>query len=237
LIDKWTPPILEALSRAAAEPDGLPLHSGKSAPGLFTATPAGKHAAQRCKDEGYLRTLRTETRGKTIAEICAITEKGLAYLLSQASPKQVVADFIRPLDARQGQIASLVDTACRMQTSLESLKALAEKVLTQAATPVGPTPSTNGTDHGPRNIFAHLLRWHESGASGDCPLPDLYRLAAPHLTIGQFHDSLRKLHEQERVYLHPWSGPLYDLPEHSLALLVGHEIAYYASIRLESRSV
>ena len=44
-------------------------------------------------------------------------------------------------------------------------------------------------------------------------------------------DGLRKLHQQEQIYLHPWTGPLYDLPEPALALLVGHEVAYYASRR------
>jgi len=29
----------------------------------------------------------------------------------------------------------------------------------------------------------------------------------------------------------PWTGPLYDLPEPHFALLVGHEVAYYASSR------
>ena len=31
-----------------------------------------------------------------------------------------------------------------------------------------------------------------------------------------------------QVYLHPWTGPLYALPEPAFALLVGHEVAYYA---------
>ena len=53
----------------------------------------------------------------------------------------------------------------------------------------------------------------------------------PAPTIGHFHDSLRRLHEQEKIYLHPWTGPLYEIPEPPYALLVGHEIAYYASIR------
>jgi hypothetical protein len=51
------------------------------------------------------------------------------------------------------------------------------------------------------------------------------------LTIGLFHDGLRGLCEAQCIYLHPWTGPLYDMPEPALALLVGHEIAYYASFR------
>jgi hypothetical protein len=62
----------------------------------------------------------------------------------------------------------------------------------------------------------------------------LYRraqAAAPGLTIGAFHDALRRLRDAGSIHLHPWTGPLYALPEPPLALLVGHEIAYYASIR------
>lgn len=71
------------------------------------------------------------------------------------------------------------------------------------------------------------------GRGQDCPLPELYRKLEPgaRLSIGHFHDCLRRLHEENQIYLHPWTGPLYALPEPAYALLVGHEIAYYASVR------
>jgi hypothetical protein len=46
---------------------------------------------------------------------------------------------------------------------------------------------------------------------------------------------LRSLHDRERIYLHPWTGPLYALPEPAFALLIGHEVAYYASLRNDKR--
>ena len=52
-------------------------------------------------------------------------------------------------------------------------------------------------------------------------------------TLGGFHDALRRLHRSGRVYLHPWTGPLYSLPDPSYALLVGHEVAYYASSQVK----
>ena len=88
-------------------------------------------------------------------------------------------------------------------------------------------------------MLSYLGRRQEAGASEDCPLPELFRHArqsSPGLTIGHFHDGLRRLHERGQVYLHPWTGPLYDLPEPAYALLVGHEIAYYASIRAVASS-
>jgi hypothetical protein len=236
LADKSTPLILEALSRAAGEAEGMPLHGGKSVPGLFSTTPAGKQAAQRSKEEGLLRVVRTETKARTLIEFCAITEKGLAYLLDQVNPKRVVEEFVRALENRQAQISDLLDATRRMENGLASLKSVAERVLQRVEKPtaVGPTPSTNGNEVWPGAVVAHLARWQESGAPEDCSLPDLYshaRRIAPHLTIGQFHDGLRKLHQEQQIYLHPWTGPLHELPEPALALLVGHEIAYYASIR------
>jgi hypothetical protein len=71
----------------------------------------------------------------------------------------------------------------------------------------------------------------------DCPLPDLFTSLStldPPPTVGQFHDALRQLHADGRIYLHPWTGPLYALPEPLIALLSGHEIAFYASLRPSS---
>jgi hypothetical protein len=236
MADKSTQLILDALSRAVAEPAGMPLHGTKAAPGLFPGTSLGKQAAQRSKDEGFLRVARTETKGKTVQEVCAITDKGLAYLLSQVSPKQVLEDFVRALEARQSQVGDLVATARQTQASFEALRASAEKVLHQVQS-AGPGDKTAGpapADTWTRLVLDHLTRWQEARASEDCSLPELYskaRETAPALTIGNFHDGLRRLYDQEQIFLHPWTGPLYAIPEPPCALLVGHEIAYYASRR------
>jgi hypothetical protein len=80
-------------------------------------------------------------------------------------------------------------------------------------------------------ILTRLADW--SGPT-DCTLPELFRslslLESPP-TIGQFHDCLRKLCADGAVALHSWTGPLYAMPEPAYALLVGHGIAYYASLR------
>src|SRR5207302_9372379 len=94
LADKATQLMLDALSRAVAEPAGLPLFGSKRSPGLFVATSAARFAAQRCVDEHLVRVLRSEPRGKTTQDICAITDKGLQYLLTQVSPRQVLEDLV-----------------------------------------------------------------------------------------------------------------------------------------------
>src|SRR5580704_13349756 len=145
--------ILSALSRAAASPDGAPLFAARGGPGLFPSTAAGKQAAQRCKDEGWLHTSTAEadtpspqttagdtallvrTKSKTAAETCVLTDKGLAWLLSQTSPRQVLEDFVRALEARQAQAADLLTALRRMQSGFDALKTGAETVLGQLARP------------------------------------------------------------------------------------------------------
>jgi hypothetical protein len=242
MADKSTQLILDALGRASADPAGMPLHTTKTTPGLFNGTGSARQAAQRCLDTGYLRVVRTETRGKAVHEICTITEKGLAYLLDQVSPRQVLEDLVRTLEARQAQAGELVVAARRTEATLEALKVVAEKVLQHAGRPAPPassgSPSTNGSETWKGALISYLTQWQTARAAEDCPLPELYQHAlktAAALTIGQFHDGLRQLHDQGRIYLHPWTGPLYDLPDPPYALLVGHEIAYYASLRVRGQ--
>ena len=244
MADKSNQLILNALSRAAADPGTVPLHGNKKAPGLFAATAAAKQVAQHCKDEGYLRVVDTETNGKHIQELCAITEKGLAFLLSQCSPKQVLEELVRTLEARRARVDELVAAARQWQTGLDTLQATVQKVLQEIRKPGYSTSSrtaaslpaslSNGSDTWIADLIAYLNEWQSAGKSSDCPLPDLYRRAQrlqPGLTIGHFHDGLRRLHEQQKIYLHPWTGPLYEIPEPPYALLIGHEIVYYLSIR------
>src|SRR5439155_22129726 len=104
MADKGTQLVLDALSRAVADPGGLPLYASKSTPGLFPTTPAARPAAQRCKEEEFVKVVRAEQRGKAVQEVCAITEKGLAYLLTRANTRQVLEDLVRALESRQAQL-------------------------------------------------------------------------------------------------------------------------------------
>jgi hypothetical protein len=226
--DKASQLVLQALGRAAQDPAGLPLFSHKAKPGLFSATAAAKSAAQRCKEQDLLRVVRTEARGQAVQEVVAITSKGLDLLLNQASPGQVLEDLVRALEGRQKQLADLIATAQQAQGTLEAMKGLVGIVLER----VQQSCNKGTAEELAARIMEILADWHAAHASKDCPLPDLFRaLSESAPAVGTFHDALRHLQERQRIYLHPWTGPLYDLPEPALALLVGHEVAYYASLR------
>ncbi len=274
MADKSNQLVLTALSRAAATAGAVPLYGSKAQAGLFPNNAAGKQAAQRCQEDGYLclvpapEATPSDSNGETGGAITlvkkktanvplgAITEKGLTYLLSQVSPRQVLEDFVRALEGRQNQVDALLHLARQVQQGIEAMKTNVDKVLQQICKLEGPSgPGAAGhlkalfagflnDGDSPRStppaatndtalhdtLLAGLTRWQQSGATEDCPLPHLYRQASAR-SIGQFHDALRQLHELRKIYLHPWTGPLYDIPEPPYALLIGHEIAYYASIR------
>jgi hypothetical protein len=254
--DKITQQITESLTRAAAHPDGLPLYGARSDAGLFPSS--AKPAAQKCLADGLVHAIGIDTRSKAPRDLFALTDAGWEFLLAQVNPKQVLEDFVRVLEERQGEVGELLDTARRMADSLQGLKEAVARVLPTVSisrvvhqrNPL-PAPSRgeglscsrlNGAtallDAPPQAelapaILARLADW--SGSAGeDCPLPELYRslslFDAPP-SIGEFHDCLRKLHSDGTLYLHPWTGPLYALPEPAYALLAGHNVAYYASVR------
>jgi hypothetical protein len=228
--------VFDALTRAATAPAGVPLYTAKAARGLFAATAAGKSAAQRCKDEGLLQPLRSETKGKASQEVCGITEKGLALLLEHANPRPVLEAFVEALHERHVSLQAIQAGLQQSQQELAEFRAVALRVFERLGpAPSLPSPAPNGAFDISAALRTQLLQWHEAGLLGDCPLPELFRrlrAACADVTIGQFHDHLRLLHQAQQIYLHPWTGPLYELPEPSLALLVGHEIAFYASLRM-----
>jgi hypothetical protein len=246
--DRSSALLISALTRAAADADGVPLHGKKDQPGLFPTTALGKQTAQRYCDEGYFSQVPHEGGNGRSAPLCTITDKGMKYLLGQASPRQVLDDCVRILEAREGQLAQLLISARKMQAGLESLRGTVAGVLAKMDAPVGDLkalfaefrrdkPPTDSADPSPA-VVAALERWASSGAQDDCPMPDLYRqveAACKGVTIGSFHDAMRRLHASNQVYLHPWTGPLYEIPEPPYALLVGHEIAYYASLQAATR--
>ena len=251
MADRTSQLLLSALSRAAAEPAGLPLHPARGTPGLFPASAVGRQAALRATVEGYLRPssvpaavpAASEPAGarpvKIQAEVYVLTDKGLSFLLSQTSPRPILEDFVRVLETRHAQASGLLNAARQMLAELSSLRLVAERVLERTREP-GYTWTPEAADEADAPaadavLFDALGRHHGSAGSGeDCPLPELFRRVSqqtPALTVGQFHDALRRLSDAGRVYLHPWTGPLYDVPEPAYALLVGHVVAYYASVR------
>ena len=58
-----------------------------------------------------------------------LTDKGRQYLAHQASPRQVLEDFVRVLEDRQAAVAELSAATARMAAGLESLRTTVEQVI------------------------------------------------------------------------------------------------------------
>jgi hypothetical protein len=236
LADKSNQLILEALHRAASEPAGAPLFTSKKTPGLFPGGASARPAAEQCQQMGFLRPAPARPASGAAPEAYAITDKGLDFLLSQLSPKQVLEALATQIERRQSQIQEIASTARSWLEETAALRDVVNRVVrdlpANGARAAGALSAT--LERWFNEALDCLRSWPSTHASGDCPLPELLRhlsKTTPTLTIGAFHDGLRRLHERQQIYLHPWTGPLYELPEPACALLVGHEIAYYASSR------
>ncbi len=226
--------------------------STKAEQGLFPATTAAKSAGKKAIDDGLLTVLRKAPQGKGTTEYCTASPKGLAYLMERASPKQVLEDFVRVLEERRGEVQTLLKTADRMAASLVGMNERIQSVLPQVVLSRQPIPvETSAWDRGgtvalmppiwdagelAERLVTRLADWAtRGGVTRDCPLPELFRSLStldPAPSIGLFHDALRQLHDERRIYLHPYTGPLYTLPEPAFALMIGHEVSYYANARV-----
>lgn len=248
LLDKHRDTIASGLTRALAAPHGLPLLAPRQG-GLFTSTAAGKQAAQAALEAGLLVTLRDETKGKTTTPICILSDRGLEFLRSQTNPRELVPQLAKAVEARGPELARLQHEVEQLRLSFENLRKFLPTLL------FGPTPTRppaeverNGSQPQPPSgpprctyppdldhaLLEHLDRWQQQHAGDDCPLPELWRRAQqfdPNGTVGRFHDVIRRWHTTGQVHLHPWTGPLHELPEPGIAVLVGHAIIYYVSKR------
>jgi hypothetical protein len=182
-----------------------------------------------------LRVVRSEGKGKAVVDYCTLTEKGLTALLEQSSPRPVLESLLKAIDGCQARIETWIAGVAESRKSLDGLREMASRVLNHLQTPDATLPAwaKNGASHDPRTrILECLNAWHAAGKIGDCPLPALFgEVKDAKTTLGQFHDALRQLHDEQKIYLHPWTGPLHELPQPAMSLLVGHEVAYYASLR------
>jgi hypothetical protein len=69
------------------------------------------------------------------------------------------------------------------------------------------------------DALVYLDRRNETGAAGDCPLPELFhalRPRFPDLTLPTFHDGVKRLHDLRAIRIAPASEM--DEPEYALVI-------------------
>jgi hypothetical protein len=239
--------IVEALRQALADPAEQRLYKSGKLGGLFAGRGgAAGEAAARALREGLLEVVRRETRGKTTTEWVRLAPAGVDFLHQHESPVRALEDLraalrlnrqavpawleemrdgLRALDGR------LADDARRWQERLEALARRVDEALGRIERMTPPLPEDVARDF-PWAIDAinYLDRRKNGGAPGGCPLPELFaalRRQHASLSLGGFHDGLRRLHGRHALRLAPAGGAAMAQPE--FALLEGDAVLYHAA--------
>jgi hypothetical protein len=213
--------VLDALKVALATPGEHRLfRSGKLA-GLFPSrTGLSSAAALFAIREGLLETTHTETKGKIVTEWVTATPKAVGYVHENDSPRSILRELKVVLDATRGGVpawmaearqelaalsANFEQRASAMLTRLDDLAKRVEGALRRAETS-GPALGDAVGRVVPWAVDAleYLDKRNDSGATGDCPLPELFhaiRVRFSELTVPAFQDGVRRLHDVRAVRL------------------------------------
>jgi hypothetical protein len=249
MADKVEELLLEALKQALAGSGEERLFRGGKLPGLFPArSGAAGDAAALALREGLLEIARTETRGKTTTEWVKVTPRGVSFLHEKESPIRVLRELLDVLKASQDGVptwlaeirqslktleAHLVEDTQRWTNRLEALSRRVEEALRRTNEPL-PTLSDGMAAVVPWGVDAltYLSQRHAGGATTDCPLPELFQAVSQRhaaLSVTDFHNGLRRLHDRGSLKLVPLTRPAHELAEPEYALVDGTAVYYYVT--------
>ena len=241
---KANPGIFLASSAAAKAAAQLCLERGLIAPcgqqrtkskavALYGLAPAG---IAYLLEHDPLRQLLTATHDAVarLAKTSADCQQTLASVQQQAAQLQEVVQraATRLEPPNMEKMLAAVQTA-RNEVGTAAGPAAAGKSA-DASVPAG-SPAASGASSDPAAKLADELQQHVQQHKRQSPLrpldlPQLFRFARsrqPALSLGQFHDLVRRLSDAGRIRLSPFTQAMYQLPEPQCAMVVGREIMYY----------
>lgn len=249
--------ILQALQQAMADPAPRKLLGTKANPGIFLGSGAPvKAASQRCLDLGMIQQCGEQKAASKKAKpvpLYGIAPAGLAYLLEHDPAREVLAAAQSGVEnlsrltagcrealvqvqehlARLGRVVQ--DAAARIEPP-DVQKMLAAVASGKASPAVGGATAAvaSGGEALGRELQSEMLRYvHEQRRESPLrpvELPQWYRFARsrhPALTLGQFHDLVRRMAEARQIRLSPFTQAMYQLSEPECAMIVGREVMYY----------
>jgi hypothetical protein len=200
---------------------------------------------------GWQRLLQEVQPRQVLEDFLRVVEKRTAVVAEWITAAQQLHEQLRSLRdnlerwwlcaASSSSASSVASAASTDAPPVASVVSSPGGSSVASAAPVSPTPQTACSAnwcHALAERIVHLLTERSRQGGADWPLPELYRVLQQQqpLSLGQFHDALRRLHAEQAIRLHPWTGPLYTMPEPAYALLIGHGVAYYASPASRSSS-
>jgi hypothetical protein len=245
--DRVTEVLLVALKQALDDPAAeRRLYKSGKLDGLFPGRGGiGGEAAARALTDRLVELVRTETKGKTVIEWIRLTPRGIEFLNECESPARALHGLRDALRANQQAVPlwladmratlqaldnRLATDAQKWQQRLDALTRRVEETLRRLDAAAPPPEVTRAFPWAPEAL-AYLDRRRGGGAKGECPLPELFgALAREHadLSVGAFHEGLRRLRERRALRLVPANGT--DLTQPEFALLDGGTVLYYAAL-------
>lgn len=249
MADRLTETLLDALKSALAAPREERLFRAGKLTGLFPGrVGVSAEAAAKALRDGLLEITRTETKGKTVIEWAKLTPRGVEFLHDHESPVRALHELRDVLRATQAGLPAWVaetrqtlarlseqitEDARKFQAKLDALTQRVEEALRRLEAK-GPSlpPAVTTTAPWAADALTYLDHRRLTGANGHCPLPELFAALGekhPELSIGTFHDGLRRLQRERVLRLAPFAGAPSDLPQPEYALLDGATLLYYAT--------
>jgi hypothetical protein len=239
-MDKHTFLLVEALRRGAEQPDGVRLYRSGKLAGLFEARTREQAAvADQAVRDGLLEIVRVETRGKTAVEWARVTPKGLDFLLHRESPARALADLRDALDAhRQGMPTwvaelrgSVEELQRRLAAEVESISARLDRLAERAAEAIQRLEQAQAPAEVPwaAQVLSLLEDREAAGLGATTPLADVFvhlRQRQVELSLKDFHQGLRRLHDRGGVQLLPDHGDGHP-PAPEYALLDGTVVYHH----------
>jgi hypothetical protein len=239
--------VIQALKQALAEPGEQRLYRSGKLPGLFpTRTGANALAATDAVSAGLLEIVRTEQKGKLTVEWARITPAGVSFLHAHESPRAVMQELRAALQTTQAGVPIWLEGMQRevqtlsdrlgeeMDRLLHRLDALARRVEEALRRVDADVPALeDGVVRAvpwAADVLFYLDRRRQSGATGDCPLPELFKAVRerqPNVSLSEFHDGLRRLDDLRALTLKPFEGTPGEMSEPEYALLDGANVLYY----------
>jgi hypothetical protein len=247
-MDRVTEILMTALKEALLDPGGEHrLYRSGKLDGLFPSKAgASGDAAARAVRDSLVEVVRSETRGKTVLDWVRLTARGVDFVHEQESPVHALHELRDVLRANQQALPVWLESMRAGLAALDERLALDARKWTQRLDALAlrvdtalkrledarqPLPPELESDQ-PWVVDAvnYLDRRRDGGAPGDCPLPELFTsLARQHngLSIGAFHEGLRRLGEHRLVRLSSAASHA-ELAQPEFALLRDGEVLYYA---------
>lgn len=225
---------------------------------FLASSAAAKAAAQLCLDRGLLVTCGQQRTKSKITPLYGIGPAGVGYLLERDPLRQLLTatqDGVARLNETSAEcqqtLKSVQEQIVRLQQVVQQASARlqppdAEKMLAAVrtaqaaaggATTDRPLADAASSDAGPASpkladeLLQHVQQHKRQSPLRPIDLPQWFRFARsrqPALSLGQFHDLVRRLADAGRIRLSPFTQAMYQLPEPECAMIVGREIMYYA---------